>query len=340
VSKGIAIPTIIVFLLAGMVEAQQIRQFIMNPDTVYTIRTAYDKGVTTVMFPTGINGGIYGANICREPEQAKNPASHFLIDYQPGNYFFSVRALRKHVRGSLNVVYNQKVYIINLEECSPREDEKPTKDNEPFGSVTFVRAKQGGQGASPVTPAILLSLLDKAKAFRLFQEYYPDQIEGGIAYRPPSLTTFVYKDFDIVFNEAIRFDKYDTVVFSLTLKNKSDRVIRYDPQLLSVRLGRIIYYASSTDASGEMPPMSAIPAFFSITGTPSGGRNNLAAENDWTVLLTTDEMQERPPVLTAEAQVLKEMDSLYQESDPDVILKKSQELQKKLDEIKEEGVGP
>jgi hypothetical protein len=338
--KKETIATIFLLLLAFGVQGQQIRQFVMNPDTVYTIRTAYDKGVTTVMFPTGINGGIYGANICREPEQAKNPASHFLIDYQPGNYFFSVRALRKHVRGSLNVIYNQKVYIINLEECSPREGEKPAKENEPFGSVTFVRAKQGGPGAAPVTPAILLSLLDKAKAFRLFQEYYPDQVDGGIAYRPPSLTTFVYKEFDIILNETIRFDKYDTVVFNLTLRNKSDAVIRYDPRLLSVRLGRIIYYASATDASGEIPPMAAVPAFFTITGTPSGGRNNLAADNEWTMLLTTDEMQERPPVLTAEAQVLSEIDSLSKETDPDVILKRSMDLQKKLDELKEESATP
>ncbi len=35
-----------------------------------------------------------------------------------------------------------------------------------------------------------------------------------------------------------------------------------------------------------MPPKSDTPAYFAITGTPSGGRNDISLKNDFTVLLT------------------------------------------------------
>ena len=38
-----------------------------------------------------------------------------------------------------------------------------------------------------------------------------------------------------------------------------------------------------------MPPKSDTPAYFAITGTPNGGRNDVSTKNDFTVLLTTAE---------------------------------------------------
>ena len=47
---------------------------------------------------------------------------------------------------------------------------------------------------------------------------------------------------------------------------------------------------SVSDASGLMPPKSKTHAWFGITSTPEGGRNNLKADNDWLLALTTREM--------------------------------------------------
>jgi hypothetical protein len=38
-----------------------------------------------------------------------------------------------------------------------------------------------------------------------------------------------------------------------------------------------------------MAPQSATNALFAITGTPSGGRNNLAPKNNWNILVTETE---------------------------------------------------
>jgi hypothetical protein len=36
-----------------------------------------------------------------------------------------------------------------------------------------------------------------------------------------------------------------------------------------------------------MPPKTDSPAYFAITGTPSGGRNDISTKNDFIVLLPT-----------------------------------------------------
>jgi len=59
---------------------------------------------------------------------------------------------------------------------------------------------------------------------------------------------------------------------------------------------------SAADASGSMPPKSANWAFFTITGTPEGGRANLAPDNAFLLGVTTKEMENRfdVPVLPKE----------------------------------------
>ena len=42
-----------------------------------------------------------------------------------------------------------------------------------------------------------------------------------------------------------------------------------------------------------MPPKSITPAFFAITGNGQGGRNNLAPDNKWNVLVVRVEGQKQ-----------------------------------------------
>jgi hypothetical protein len=54
-----------------------------------------------------------------------------------------------------------------------------------------------------------------------------------------------------------------------------------------LRVGERLYSQSISDASGVMPPKSDSPAYFAITGTPSGGRIDFSVKNDFIVLLAT-----------------------------------------------------
>ena len=129
----------------------------------------------------------------------------------------------------------------------------------------------------------MLSLLDKAKAYPLFQKDHPDAL-AGVLHAAPNATNY-YDNFRVIIRDVWRFEEEDTLVFRIDLENTSDSTIYYKPQDLAVRLEERIYTQSLADASGVMPPKSTTPAFFAITGNGTGGRNNLAPDNKWNVLV-------------------------------------------------------
>jgi hypothetical protein len=59
-------------------------------------------------------------------------------------------------------------------------------------------------------------------------------------------------------------------------------------------VGDRTYPQSISDASGTIPPMGEAPAYFAVTGTPNGGRNDLSLKNDFTVLLDRIETNAAP----------------------------------------------
>jgi len=150
-----------------------------------------------------------------------------------------------------------------------------------------------------VTPTQLLSLLDKAKAFPLLKKQHADAVANAEAKTfgdAPQVTDF--DDYEIRIEEVFRFNTEDTLVFHVTLKNKSEKEIRYLPESFCIRVGNRLYYQSVSDAPGVLPPKSASTVYFAITGTPDGGRNELSLKNEFAVLVTRLSPPPPPVVVT------------------------------------------
>ena len=143
------------------------------------------------------------------------------------------------------------------------------------------------QPAPLVTPTHLLALLDKAKAFPLLKKQHPEAVADAEA-RPfgdkPQVTDF--DDYEVRIEEVFRFNSADTLVFHVTLRNKSDWEIRYLPESFCVRIGNRLYYQAISDAPGLLPPHTASTVYFAITGTPDGGRNEVSLKNEFSVLVS------------------------------------------------------
>lgn len=263
-------------------ESKFIRQFPLDEQTVYEIKIAKDE-VTTLTFPGPITA-LEGAGITIDPQQS--PAT-VLLNYQEGRPYFSVRAVADTATASLNVVFKKHTYVLQLH-----------TDKDPFRSVTFYQSSGATdsiptQGRTPVSPTKLLSLIDRAKVHHLIEAQHPElvsQIETAV----PNRRMF-YKNFDVVLAEVFRFDVEDALVFKVLFFNNSAEDVYYQPQTLAVRTGNRIFYSALSDASGIMPSgildnqtMKIHPsislAYFVITGTPGGSRNNLAANNDFNVI--------------------------------------------------------
>ncbi len=262
-------------LLAVSAYAGPITQKPLDEFVIYDIPVAQKTGTTTMMFPSEISG-LYAKSVSTQEQENAG----FLITFTPGNFYFTIRALKPDAEDHLTVIFNRKAYVLHL-----KASEKP------FYNVTFYQDERQGKdrGKIAVVPERLLSLMDKAKAYSLLANIQPDAL-AGVLHAAPAITTY-YEGFNVRVREVWRFEQDDTLVFRLELENTTDRAIRYNPQDLAVRLEDRIYTQALVDASGVMPPKSVTPAFLALTGNGQGGRNNLAPDNKWNVLVVRAEPQ-------------------------------------------------
>lgn len=263
----------------------QFKEYTLAQGEIYKVFVKKDDGATTVTFPSAISK-IAGVNV------SIDGSTDFQISAQPGGYYFNLVALREGATGTLTVVFNRKTYILYL-----------VQDNEKaFAAVNFTGgsgsggASAGGGGA--VTPARLLSLIDMAKAYDVLSKRYPTELRDSTRFAKKA--TFQFEKFQMDLLEVIRFNHEDTLVFKLLLRNDTDEEILYDKFSFSVQTGNRTYYMSAADATGVMPPKSSTYAFFTITGTPEGRRNNLAADNDFRIGVTAQYMDPQPVAVEPE----------------------------------------
>lgn len=249
----------------------RIQELELDEHSVYTVPVAFSR-VTTISFPGPISA-IDGALVTVDGKSQ----GLFQLAHKAGSYFFSLRSLVKGATTNVNVRWKNKTFVLELQDS-------PT----PVLSLIFNDPVEAGHPAlgSAVTPSRLLGLLDKAKAYPLLKANHPEAVEqvDYVSYgEKPKVMN--YNEFEIRIEEAFRFDLQDTLVFRVVLRNKTDKEVLYTPQGFSVRVGERLYFQSISDASGVMPPKSDTPAYFAVTGTPTGGRNDISLKNEFTVLL-------------------------------------------------------
>jgi hypothetical protein len=264
-----------VLLSSALAHAGSIVQKPLDEFVIYDIPVASKTGTTTVMFPSEISG-LYAKSIAVQDQENAG----FLISFTPGNFYFTIRALKEDAEDHLTVIFNRKAYVLHL-----------TASEHPFYDVTFYQEERSGkEGRINVVPERILSLMDKAKAYPLLLKAEPDAL-AGVLHAAPGISNY-YKDFMVRILDVWRFEEEDTLIFRLELENPSNEAIYYKAQDLAVRLDERIYTESLADASGVMPPKSVTPAFFAITGNGQGGRNHLAPDNKWNVLVVRAEPQQ------------------------------------------------
>lgn len=245
--------------------------------------TLFPEYVTTVMFPA-LDGleGIQGSNITKTP---KTPADYF-IEYVPGTNYFSLRVMGTNPKdGFINIIYKSKVIPLRL-----TVTENPAKAEVTISFVDYVSL--GGllkkRKTKPVTSQILIDLINKARAYPVLLKKKPEAVQD-VEYGKINQTS-VFPEFDVVVDEGYRFDKYDTVILKLFIRNKINRQLNLDVKSFAVRVGEKLLHASIAEASGTVPPTATTLAYIGFTGAPDGTRNNLAVKgNVWKILVNLKE---------------------------------------------------
>jgi len=244
----------------------------LDERVVVTVPVATNR-VTTISFP----GPIAAIDAAGVTADGKTPGQ-FQLSHTKGSSFLSIRALARKAATNLNIRWGKRTYVFELIESDVPVLALNLEDRVAADAV---------QPAPLVAPTRLLALLDKAKAFPLLKKQQPEVVAGAEARTfgdKPQVTDF--NDYEIRLEEVFRFNPEDTLVFHVTLRNKSDKEIRYLPESFCLRVGNRLYYQSISDAPGVLAASAASTVYFAITGTPDGGRNELSLKNDFTVLVT------------------------------------------------------
>jgi hypothetical protein len=135
----------------------------------------------------------------------------------------------------------------------------------------------------PVSPARLLGFLDKVKAFPTLKVSAPEIFHGMDVAEPNSDSSVA--GVQVLLRRVIRDDSIDAVGFEIELANKTNQEFLYDPESFGVRAGNEVYQQAVADASGLVPAGKCQSAFFVVTGTATGGRNDLAVTNRFEVVM-------------------------------------------------------
>jgi hypothetical protein len=210
----------------------------LQPDTTYRVGIA-PHVPTTIIFPApGL--GFQGVGLMQASDLAPQPVQ---IEHVAGTHYFTVRAIMPEARSDLNVIFEGRLYAFVF-----------ALAKEPTRGLTLLRPPAPGREsrrAPRVAVTRLVELLDEARVYDVISGAFPGYQKNisvqEKGYRVP------YPLFDVLVDQAWRFEEEDTIVLRCVFINKSPRTLHYRPDVVAVKVGERTFYCSIADATGEIP---------------------------------------------------------------------------------------
>jgi hypothetical protein len=286
------------FAVASALAAQPIRDLALDPTQAVDLPVS--REITTVMFPGAITA-VAGADMLIDSgkqavEVEEGTPIRFHVTHAPGSSFILVRSLQPDATARLTAIYEGSAYVIQLRSV----------ENDSVASVIFKRATvqtavRVDSPPEPVrfSPRVGLSLLDRARAYPVLVKSLPKAVEG-VTLRAQN-RKIELPDLEISVQEVYRFSKEDAVVFLLSLRNTSDSVLDLVPSSFAARVAQERFEQSIANGPRTLAPGESAEAEFAIVGLPDGTRNDLSADNAFTILINSARRETKVAAVTAPA---------------------------------------
>ena len=281
--------------LASALAAQAIREATLDPKQAVDLPVS--REVTTVMFPGPITA-VAGADMLIESgkqsvEVEEGTSLRFHVSHAPGSNFILLRSLQPDAAARLTAIYDGSAYVLNLRTVAA--DSTASVIFQPAAQVAAVRVETPPEPVK-FTPRIGLSLLDRARAYPVLAKSLPKAVEG-VTLRAQN-RKIELPDVEVTVQEVYRFSKEDAVVFLLRLKNTTDRTLDLAPSTFAARVANEKFEQSIANGPRSLAPGESADAEFAVVGMPDGTRNDLSADNAFTILVNTSR---REAVATTES---------------------------------------
>lgn len=275
--------------LTTLLAAQPIREVTLDPRQ--TVDLSVSREITTVMFPGPLTA-IAGADMLIDTGKAaveieEGTPVRFHVTHAPGANFILLRSLQPEATGRLTAIYEGSAYVLNLRSVA----------GESVASAIFKRAAvqtavKVDAPPEPVrfTPRIGLSLLDRARAYPVLVNALPRAVEGVSLSAQNRKVELPGLEIDV--QEVYRFSKEDAVVFLLRLKNTGDATLDLVPSTFAARVANERFEQAIANGPRTLAPGESADAEFAIVGLSDGTRNDLSADNAFTILINASSRKE------------------------------------------------
>lgn len=270
-------------LCLSSLAAQSIREVTLDPRQALDLPIS--REITTITFPGPVAAVAAADMIIDKGEGTEVDESNtlrFHVSHIPGSNFLLVRSLQPEATGRLTAIYRGAAYVIQLR----------TVAVDSVASVIFRPKTEGA--AVPVdappepvkfSPRIGLSLLDRARAYPVLVRSLPKAV-AGVTLRAQNRTVTL-PDLQITVQEVYRFSREDALVFLVLLRNTTDTVLDLAPSTFAARVANEKFEQSIANGPRTLAPGETAEAEFAIVGMPDGTRNDLSADNAFTILINT-----------------------------------------------------
>lgn len=281
--------------LASALAAQPIRDLALDPTQAVDLPVS--REITTVMFPGAITA-VAGADMLIDSgkqavEIEEGTPIRFHVTHAPGSNFILVRSLQPEATARLTAIYEGSAYVIQL-----RSVENDSVASAIFKRATVQTAVRVDAPPEPVrfSPRVGLSLLDRARAYPVLVRSLPKAVEG-VTLRAQNRKVEL-PDLEISVQEVYRFSKEDAVVFLLRLKNTTDSIVDLVPSTFAARVAQERFEQSIANGPRTLAPGESAEAEFAIVGLPDGTRNDLSADNAFTILINSARRETKVAAVT------------------------------------------
>ncbi len=263
---------------------------------------------TTISFPEPITG-LDGAGFVIDPDKERG---EFLLSYSPGANYVSLTPQTETARRNLNVVVGTKVIVLEPYPVASyqmavaavkffnRSENLVLRPGEPVPMAKGVRPLEGAVSAAklsnPPKPAFenagVAKLLGTMDTLKTLSGLKGAPLEEALRVMPhiqfadhSQAEVADFGEYSIRLDRVIRNNKIDCLAFAVTVTNKTDLPVVFDPDSFQVRVGKEVFPKVVCDLNPHLGAGLSTVGYFAIITSPSGSPNYLAVDNEFHVSL-------------------------------------------------------
>jgi len=267
---------------ATQFSTNSVQRVVLEPMQVIRIPVATDR-LTTVRFPSPLTD-LVSALVATEP----HPAAHFLLSFQPGESFFSIRALNPKASTTLNVVWKSQTYVFSLVESQT-----------PWLSVIMIAPEptKPVRHAAPLlanTAGPWSRYLDAARSYEVSSGAFRRNFTDAEVITVDSHRSF--GTYDLRATRLFRFRTDEIFVLQVAITNRSNSPLRFGPDAIRVTVGDRPVPILRTDFEGTVPAHSQVVTYTVVYREPPAGQKTNQQTAPFLVTLDPTNLREMSAV--------------------------------------------